>query len=82
VSEVWNWIQANLSSVAISVVVAVAVFILQSRPKRLVVELTSSDSLVIVREDPERRLEVRYDGRVVDSVHLLKLRVRNSGKVP
>lgn len=81
-SEVWNWIQANLSSVAISVVVAVAVFILQSRPKRLVVELTSSDSLVIVREDPERRLEVRYDGRVVDSVHLLKLRVRNSGKVP
>ena len=60
----------------------IVIYFLRRRKKRFAYEIISSSSLLSMRDELERNLEIRYGGHEVKDVHLINLKFYNSGNVP
>lgn len=76
----WQFVGAILTLLAIGA--SVLIYWLRRRKKRLSYEIVSSNSLLSMRDELGRNLEIKYGGREVENVHLVNVKVYNSGNVP
>ena len=78
---IWQFIGAIIGFVAIIVPIVVYVF-LQRRKKGLSYEIIASTPLISLQQAIKDRVVILYDGIKIETMHLLLLRVFNSGTVP
>src|SRR5215207_9277121 len=76
----WQFAGAVLSILAIAV--SIILYLLQRNRKELSYFIISKTPLVNVAKDVGDKLEIRFDGKVVRAVHLIVVRIFNSGNVP
>ncbi|MCS3703727.1 hypothetical protein [Salinibacter ruber] len=76
----WRFVGVALTLLGVGV--TVAIYFLRRRKKRLAYEIVSSSSLLSMRDELGRKLEINYGGYEVKNVHLINLRIYNSGTVP
>jgi len=76
----WQFIGAA-SGVAALAVAIIATY-LQRRRKALSYEILTKSSLVTMEDELAGKLEILYEGRQVDKVHLVTVRILNSANLP
>lgn len=76
----WQFVGAAFALAAI--IVAILVFWLQRRRKILSYEVVTLTPLLSVEEEIEGRVQILFDGSPIKDVHLIELRIINSGNVP
>lgn len=76
----WQFVGVVLAAAAIAV--AVAVYLLQRRRKALSYEVISQTPLVKLENHRESALQILYDGQPAEDVHMIVVRVVNSGNTP
>ncbi len=77
----WQFAVATLIGVS-AIVVSIVAYVLQRNRKLLIYEIISSTPLVSVKDEVEGKLQIIYDGAEVSDVHLVVVRISNSGNVP
>jgi hypothetical protein len=77
---VWQFIGAVLAVLAI--IVTLALYFMQRRRKILTYEILSRTPLLSVAEELEGKLQILFEGEPVQKVHLLVLKLANTGNVP
>jgi hypothetical protein len=75
----WQFIGAVIGGIGL--VVAIVSF-LQRKRKRLSYEIVSSSSLLSLDRQIKGKVKILYDGIEVEKVHLIVIRVYNSGNTP
>ena len=76
----WQFIGAIVALIALCA--TVAIFHFQRKRKVLSYQVTSSSSLLSVREEVEGKIKILYEGTPIWRVHLVVVRIHNSGNVP
>ena len=76
----WQFIGVILAIVAI--LVSVFVFIYQRRRKAISYEITSWTPIFSIQDLEEEKLQLTYEGQIVNDVYLIILRIVNSGNQP
>jgi hypothetical protein len=76
----WQFIGVVLALAAICV--SVVLYLLQRRRKALVYEFLSRTPLLSMKEEVEGKLQILFDGEPVSDVHLVVVKIVNSGNVP
>jgi len=77
---VWQFIGAILAFVAI--LTAVGLYLRQRRYKQISYVILSQTPLLSMAEEIKDKLQVLYEGKIVRQVHLIIVKIMNSGKVP
>jgi hypothetical protein len=77
---VWQFVGAALAVIAI--VVSIILFFVQRRRKALTYEIVSHTSVLSVAEEVAGKLQILFQGEPVRKVHLLVLRLTNTGSIP
>ena len=76
----WQFIGVIIGILALTA--TVVIFINQRKRKSLSYEVISSSSLLSVKEEIEGKLRILYEDSPVKKVHLIVLRIFNSGNTP
>lgn len=69
-------------AIVVSAVVAFVLYRLQRRRKALGYQIITRTTLLNVEEELEEKVQILFDGEKVADVHLLEVKVVNSGNVP
>ena len=78
--SIWQFIGAVL--VIVSIAVSVIVYFLQKSRKLLSYEILSETALLSVAKEVEDKIKILFEGDVVKRVHLILVRISNTGNVP
>ncbi|WNZ46551.1 hypothetical protein Q2T42_01705 [Leptolyngbya boryana CZ1] len=78
--SIWQFVGALLAIVAI--VISVIIFFLQKSNKLLTYEILSETALLSVAKEVEDKVQILFEGNVVQGVHLILLQISNTGNVP
>lgn len=76
----WQFVAALLAAIAI--LVSIILYLKQRRRKALSYEILSRTPLLSVKEEIKKQLKILYDGKPVRQVHLVVVRIVNSGNTP
>lgn len=74
---IWQFV-----GIIVGMAVAFLIFWLQQSRKELSYEIVSQTPLVSVQDEARSRLQISFDGKPVEDVTLIVLRLQNSGNVP
>jgi hypothetical protein len=66
----------------IAILAAFVIFFMQIRRKALSYSILTNSSVISVSDKVKDRIQVIYDGRVVPSLRLIEIRIKNSGSLP
>lgn len=77
---IWQFIGAVLALAAI--LVAVTLYLKQRRHKSLSYEIISSTPLLSLKDEIKGKLQILYEGKPIQQVHLIVARIINSGNTP
>lgn len=77
---VWQFIGATFAFAA--VVVAIFLYWMQRQRKALSYEIISRTPLLSMEEEVQGKLQILFDDKLVQGVHLVAVRIINSGNVP
>ena len=78
--EVWQFIGAFFGLVAI--IVTIVLYRTQRRRKALSYEIISRTPLLSIGDEIKGKLQILFDGKPVQDIHLIVLKIINSGNVP
>lgn len=76
----WQFVGAILGILAI--IVTIILFFIQRRKKSLTYEIISRTSVLSASDEVSGKLQILYQGEAVRKVHLLVLKLANTGNVP
>lgn len=76
----WQFIGAVLALVAI--IVSVFLYRRQRRNKELSYEIISNTALLTMEEDVRQKMQILFNGKPMEQVYLVVLRIVNSGNLP
>ena len=76
----WQFVGAMLALVALAAVFIIA--ILQRKRKRLSYEIMAQTSVLAVKEELRKRVQILFDGSPVTDAEMLVLRIVNTGNIP
>lgn len=77
----WQFIIGVLIAIA-AIVVTIIVYLKQRTRKSLSYEILSLNPLLSVKEEIKEKVQILYEGKPVEKVHLILARIINSGNVP
>ena len=77
---VWQFVGAILAIIAI--VISIAIYYAQRKRKKLTYEIISKTSILSLAEEIEGKLKIIFEGEQVNQVHLLVIRLTNTGNTP
>jgi len=77
---IWQFIGAILAIIAI--LTSVGLYLRQRRHKQLSYAILSQTPLLSMAEEIKDKLQVLYEGKIVRQVHLIMVKIMNSGKIP
>lgn len=77
---IWQFIGAFLALIAIGM--SIYLFILQKNKKALSYRIITETALLTVNEEIKGKLKIVYENVPVQDVHLLVMKIENSGNVP
>jgi hypothetical protein len=66
----------------IAILAVFVIFFMQIRRKALSYSILTNSSVISVSDKVKDRIQVIYDGRVVPSLRLIEIRIKNSGSLP
>ena len=78
--QVWQFVGAFFGLVAI--IVSIVLYRTQRRRKALSYEIISRTSLLSIEDEIKGKLEIFFNGKPVQDVHLIVFKIINSGNVP
>lgn len=64
------------------IAVSLVLWILNLRTKELSYEITARTPLISVKEEVQDKIQISFQGQPVDDVHLVVIKIANSGNVP
>jgi hypothetical protein len=76
----WNFVATLVGSV--SLLVTIFLSVKQRQRKALSYEILSDESLLSVKNEIKGKLQILYEGKAVQQMRLIVLRIFNSGNVP
>lgn len=76
----WQFVGAILAVLAI--IISIAIFLFQRRNKTLTYEIISRTAVLSASEEIAGKLQILFQGEAVRKVHLLVLKLANTGNVP
>ena len=76
----WQFIGAALT--LMTIIVAILLYWLQRRRKALSYEIVTSTPLLSVEEEIKGRVQILFDNKPIKDVHLIVVRIINSGNLP
>ena len=65
-----------------AIVVSVIIYLKQRQRRSLSYEIVSATPLLSVEEDIKKDLQISYKGKPVEQVHLVMIKILNSGSLP
>lgn len=77
---IWQFVGALLAGVAI--IVSMIVFFLQRWKKSLGYEIVSETVLLTVEEELKGNFQILFEGKPVQKIHLLVIKISNNGNLP
>jgi hypothetical protein len=78
--SIWQFAGFIVSIIAI--VVTVIIYFRQKNFKEISYEIISESSLLSISKEVESKLQILFDGKPVKGVHLILLRIANTGNLP
>ena len=76
----WQFIGAIIGAIAL--LTTIILFYTQRKQKVLSYQILSNASVLSIREEVEGKVQMLYEGTQVKKVHLIVLKIHNSGNVP
>lgn len=74
---IWQFV-----GVIIAAIIAIWIYLLQRKTKRLSYNILASNELLTASEEIRGRIKILFDKKTVQNVHLLVLQITNDGNVP
>ncbi|WP_201591590.1 hypothetical protein [Psychrobacter sp. Pi2-51] len=72
----------GLLAVIAAITVPLIIYFLQKSKKRLAYEVVSNTQLVGVKSEVQNKIKIYYENKLVENVHLVSIRIINSGNQP
>ena len=69
-------------AVIAAITVPLIIYFLQKSKKRLAYEVVSNTQLVGVKSEVQNKIKIHYENKIVENVHLVSIRIINSGNQP
>ena len=76
----WQFVAVLLTAIAI--LVSISLYLKQRRRKALSYSILSQTPLLSVKEEIKKELKILYNGKPVEQVHLIMVKIINSGNTP
>lgn len=73
------WPVIGVVFAVLAVLVTIIIFFVQRKTKKLSFEITSNTQLLGVKDEIQGKVQVLYEGKEVKNVHLLTVKITNSG---
>lgn len=72
----------GFSAVIAAITVPLIIYFLQKSKRRLAYEVVSNAQLVGVKSEVQNKIKIYYENKLVENVHLVSIRIINSGNQP